>query len=320
VSRAAARPLREDGCVTHDHDHDHGARSANRRRLAVAFAITCAILVAQIVGAIVTGSLALIVDAGHMLTDAGGLAMALLAAQLATRPATSRRTWGYARAEVLAATAQAAVLLAVGLFVLVEAIQRLITPPQLQSEGLLIFGVIGLVGNLVSIAVLSGGRAANFNLRAAFLEVVNDALGSVGVIVAALVIAATGWQGADAVAAILIGVLILPRAYRLLRETIDVLLESAPAGLDLDAVRAHLLGVEHVQEVHELHATQIATGLPVLTAHVTVDAGCFRDGHAPEILDELQGCVAQHFPISVEHSTFQLEPAAHREHEHAPHD
>jgi cobalt-zinc-cadmium efflux system protein len=304
----------------HDHGHGHGAGSAQRGRLTAAFAITCAILLAEVVGAVVTGSLALIVDAAHMLTDAGGLGMALFAAHLATRPATSRRTWGYARAEVLAATAQAAVLLAVGLFVLVEGVQRLLSPPEIPSGGLLVFGVIGLVGNAASIAVLLGGRRANFNLRAAFLEVVNDALGSVGVIVAALVIAATGWQGADAVAAILIGVLILPRAYRLLRETIDVLLESAPAGLDLDAVRAHLLGVEHVQEVHELHATQIATGLPVLTAHVTVDAGCFRDGHAPEILDELQGCVAQHFPISVEHSTFQLEPAAHREHEHAPHD
>jgi len=304
----------------HDHDHDHGAATAHRGRLTAAFAITCAILLAEVVGAVVTGSLALIVDAAHMLTDAGGLGMALFAAHLATRPATSRRTWGYARAEVLAATAQAAVLLAVGLFVLVEGVQRLISPPEIPSGGLLVFGVIGLVGNAASIAVLLGGRRANFNLRAAFLEVVNDALGSLGVIVAAVVIAATDWQGADAVAAILIGVLILPRAYRLLRETIDVLLESAPAGLDLDAVRAHLLGVEHVQEVHELHATQIATGLPVLTAHVTVDAGCFRDGHAPEILDELQGCVAEHFPISVEHSTFQLEPAAHRDHEHAPHD
>ncbi|GAA4189307.1 cation diffusion facilitator family transporter [Gryllotalpicola kribbensis] len=302
------------------HDHDHGAAGAtNRVRLTVALAITCAILLAEAVGAALTGSLALIVDAGHVLTDAGGLAMALFAARLAGRPATSRRTWGYARAEVLAATAQAAVLLAVGLFVLVEAIQRLITPPQLQSEGLLIFGVIGLVGNLVSIAVLSGGRAANFNLRAAFLEVVNDALGSVGVILAAIVILTTGWQGADAVAAILIGVLILPRAFRLLRETVDVLLESAPAGLDLDQVRTHLLGIDHVSEVHDLHVTQIATGLPVLTAHITVDADCFRDGHAPGILDQLQACVADHFPISVEHSTFQLEPAAHQTHEHTPH-
>jgi cobalt-zinc-cadmium efflux system protein len=302
------------------HDHHHGARSANRRRLAVAFAITCAILVAQIVGAIVTGSLALIVDAGHMLTDAGGLAMALLAAQLATRPATGRRTWGYARAEVLAATAQAAVLLGVGLFVLVEGVSRLINPPSVPPGGLLVFGIIGLVGNGASLAVLAGARGASFNLRAAFLEVANDALGALGVIVAGVVIATTGWLRADAVAALVIGALILPRAFRLLRQTIDVLLESAPAGLDLDEVRAHLLGVEHVRQVHDLHVTQIASGLPVLTAHVTVDAVCFRDGHTPVILDQLQECVAQHFPVSVEHSTFQLEPAAHQRHEHTPHE
>ncbi|WP_344791798.1 cation diffusion facilitator family transporter [Gryllotalpicola daejeonensis] len=305
--------------MVHDHDHGAAAGASARSRLSVAFAITCVILLAQVLGAVLTGSLALIVDAGHLLTDAGGLAMALFAAQLAGRPATSKRTWGFARAEVLAATAQAAVLLGVGVFVLIEGIQRLVSPPALQSGSLLVFGVIGLVGNLISIAVLTGGRAANFNLRAAFLEVVNDALGSLGVIVAALVIAATGWQGADAVAAILIGALILPRAFRLLRQTIDVLLESTPAGLDLDLVRAHLLGIEHVSEVHDLHATQIATGLPVLTAHITVDADCFRDGHAPAILDQLQACVAEHFPISVEHSTFQLEPAAHQRHEHTPH-
>jgi len=301
------------------HDHDRGAQTGNRTRLAVAFGITCTILLAEVVGAILTGSLALIVDAGHMLTDAGGLGMALFAAHLAGKPATSRRTWGYARAEVLAATAQAAVLLAVGLFVLIEGIQRLITPPDLESGSLLIFGAIGLAGNIASLLVLAAGRSANLNLRAAFLEVVNDALGSVGVIVAAIVIATTGWEGADAIAAILIGVLILPRAFKLLRETIDVLLESVPTGLDLDQVREHLLRLEHVQQVHDLHATQIATGLPVLTAHVTVDAQCFRDGHAPEILDQLQECVAQHFPVSVEHSTFQLEPAAHRSHEQTPH-
>ncbi|MFC4242195.1 cation diffusion facilitator family transporter [Gryllotalpicola reticulitermitis] len=307
--------------LAHGHSHDHApvGAAAGRGPLAVAFAISCVILVAEIVGAALTGSLALVVDAGHMLTDAGGLAVALVAANLATRPVTSHRTWGYARAEVLAATAQAAVLLAVGLFVLVEGIGRLISPPPVPSGGLLIFGAIGLVGNIAAILVLSARRTASFNLRAAFLEVVNDALGALGVIVAGIVIMLTGWQRADAVAALLIGALILPRAYGLLRQTVDVLLESAPAGLDLEAVRTHLLEVEHVQQVHDLHATQIATGLPVLTAHVTVDAQCFRDGHTPAILDQLQDCVAQHFPIAVEHSTFQLEPAAHQRHEHTPH-
>ena len=298
--------------------HTHDA-SVARGRLAIAFGITAAILVAEVIGAAITGSLALLVDAGHMLTDAGGLAMALFAANLATRAANSRRTWGFGRAEVLSATAQAGVLLAVGVFVLVEGIQRLITPPEISSDGLLIFGVIGLVGNVASILVLASSRKSNFNLRAAFLEVVNDALGSVAVIVAAIVIATTGWTRADAVAALLVGALILPRSFILLRETVDVLLESTPRGLNLDDVRKHLQEVPHVVAVHDLHATQIATGLPVLTAHVVVDDGCFYDGHASSILDDLQNCVAEHFAVQIEHSTFQIEKVAHAAHEHETH-
>lgn len=275
---------------------------------------------AEIIGSILTGSLALLVDAAHMLTDAGGLAVALLAAGLVRRPATTRRTWGYGRAEVIAAAAQAGVLLAVGLFVLVEGVRRLFEAPQVPPTTLLVFGIIGLVGNVASIVVLASSRSHNLNLRAAFLEVVNDALGSIAVIAAAIVIRLTGWGGADAVAAILIGVLILPRAFRLLGEAVDVLLESTPRGLDLDAVREHLLALDHVQSVHDLHASQIATGLPVLTAHVVIDNECFTDGHSPQLLDELQQCVAGHFNVSVEHSTFQLEPVTHRSHESPTHD
>jgi cobalt-zinc-cadmium efflux system protein len=287
--------------------------------LTVAFAITAAILLAEVVGALITGSLALLVDAAHMLTDAGGLALALFAANLSLRPATSRRTWGFRRAEVLAALGQSAVLLAVGVYVLVEGIQRLWAPPEIASTELLVFGVVGLIGNLASLLVLASRRSASFNLRAAFLEVVNDALGSLAVIVAAVVIATTGWQQADAVAGLVIGVLILPRAVRLLWETASVLLESTPPGLDLDDVRAHLLELEHVREVHDVHASLIATGLPVLSAHVVVESGCFHDGHAGRILYQLQECVATHFAVSVEHSTFQIEPAEHPAHEHPSH-
>ena len=235
------------------------------------------------------------------------------------RPPSAKRSWGYARAEVLAATLQAAVLIGVGIFVLVEAVRRLFEPPEIPATGLLIFGVIGLVGNLVAIAVLFSGRHANFNLRAAFLEVVNDALGSVGVIVAAVVIAVTGWQGADAIAALLIGALIIPRAIRLLRQTTSVLLESTPPGVDVEALRGHLLELPHVQDVHDLHISQIASRLPVLTAHIVADRECFRDDRAPQLLDQLQACVAEHFEISIEHSTFQLEPDTHQRHEHLPH-
>jgi cobalt-zinc-cadmium efflux system protein len=300
-------------------EHKHGPVASNRKRLAVAFSITATILGAEVVGAIITGSLALLIDAAHMLVDAGGLLLALVAANLTTRAATSKRTWGFARAEVLAATVQAAVLLAVGIFVFVEGVQRLISPPEIASGELIIFGIIGLLGNIASIVVLAGGRNSNFNLRAAFLEVINDALGSVAVIVAAIIIFTTGWTRADAVAAMLIGVLILPRTCKLLGETIDVLLESTPRGLDLDSVRSHILEAPHVQAVHDLHATQIATGLPVLTAHVVVDDECFYDGHAPQMVDDLQKCVADHFAVSIEHSTFQLERAEHSEHEHETH-
>jgi cobalt-zinc-cadmium efflux system protein len=299
--------------------HDHGGSGTGHTRLAVALGISVAILLAEVIGAILTGSLALVVDAGHLLTDAGGLAVALTAASLARRPPTSRRTWGFGRAEVLAATAQAAVLLAVGLFVLVEAIHRLLVPAPIASRSLLVFGVIGLIGNLAALLVLRGTRATNFNLRAAFLEVGSDALGSLSVIAAAIVISITGWTRADAVAALVIGALILPRSLLLLRETIDVLLESTPRGLDLNSVRKHLLEQPHVRTVHDLHATQIATGLPVLTAHVVVDDECFYDGHASQILDELQACVAEHFSIAIEHSTFQLERAVHGDHEHETH-
>ncbi|QHT57613.1 cation transporter [Cellulomonas sp. H30R-01] len=302
----------------HGHDHTHGIAD-HRGRLAVAFGISVAILLAQAVGAVVTGSLALLVDTAHVLTDTGGLALALVAAHLSLRPPSPTRTWGYRRAEVLAALAQSAVLLVVGVYVLVEAVQRLMDPPEIPSTALVVFGLVGLAGNLAALAVLASSRSANLNLRAAFLEVANDALGSLAVVIAAVVIATTGWLRADAVAALVIGALILPRALRLLRDATRVLLESTPPGLDLDEVRAHLLRVEHVREVHDLHASLIATGLPVISAHVVVDDGCFSDGHAGRILDELQECVARHFDLSVEHSTFQVETASHRRHEHPSH-
>ena len=299
----------------HGHDHGHGALIADRRRLGLVLGITATILIVEVVGALVSGSLALLADAGHMLTDVAGLLIAVAAAAMAARPATSRRTWGYQRAEVLAATLQSAVLLGVGGFVIVEGIRRLVHPPGVASGAMLVFGVVGLLGNLISLAVLVAGRSESFTIRAAVLEVINDALGSVAVLVAGAVIAITGWERADAVVSILIGVLIVPRTVRLLRETTDVLLEATPRGLDLDDVRAHLLELPHVHGVHDLHASQIAAGLPVLTAHVVVDDSCFVDGHAPEILDQLQECVAGHFKLSVEHSTFQLEPVRHAGHE-----
>ena len=299
-------------------EHDHGPPH-DRRRLLLVLLITGTVLIAEVVGAALSGSLALLADAGHMLTDTAGLLIAYLAVGLATRPASGRRTWGYQRAEVLAATLQAAVLLAVGVYVLVEGVRRLVTPPEVITSTMVVFGAVGLAGNILAILLLARSRRGSLNMRAAFLEVVNDALGSVAVLVAAVVIATTGWQSADAVVSILIGLLILPRTLHLLRETTDVLLESAPRGLDLDEVRQHLLSIDHVHAVHDLHASQIASQLPVLTAHVVVDDTCFHDGHAPQMLDQLQTCLASHFPVSIEHSTFQLEPVTHADHETAAH-
>jgi cobalt-zinc-cadmium efflux system protein len=305
--------------VTGGHSHNHGAAgtAGHRRPLALVLAITATILVVEIIGAVLSGSLALLADAGHMITDVAGLSLALVAAVLAGRPATHARTWGYRRAEVLAAAAQAAVLLAVGVFILAEGVQRLIEPPTVGSGLMIVFGVVGLAGNAVSIALLSRIQGGNLNTRAALLEVINDALGSLAVLATASVIAFTGWARTDAVASLLIGLLILPRTWNLLRETVDVLMETTPKGVDLADVRAHILEVGHVREVHDLHASSVASDLPVLTARVVVDNSCFHDGHVPQLLDQLQQCLAGHF--EVEHSTFQFEPASHAAHEHGAH-
>lgn len=286
---------------------DDGHPGDFRKRLTIAFAITAGIVVAQAVGAWVTGSLALLTDTAHALTDASGLLVALVAGTLMLRPPSPRRTWGFRRIEVVAALAQATLLLVVGAYAAIEGVRRLVAPPEVPAGELLVFGVIGLVANAVAIGVLASNRSANLNMRAAFLEVLNDALGSVGVIVAAIVIATTGYLQADAIAGLFIAALIVPRAIKLLRETSSVLMEFTPKGLDLDDVREHMLSVEHVREVHDLHASTVATGLPTLTAHVVVDDECFVDGHAAEVLAQVKACVAEHFDVAIHHSTIQIE-------------
>ncbi|QBE49577.1 cation diffusion facilitator family transporter [Leucobacter triazinivorans] len=296
------------------HDHGPSATEAGqpgdyRRKLWIAFGITATIVVAQAVGSVITGSLALLTDTAHAITDASGLLVALIAATLMLRPATSRRTWGFRRIEVIAALGQATLLLVVGFYTAIEGIRRLFEPPEVPATELLVFGIVGLVANITAILILSSSRGANFNMRAAFLEVLNDALGSLGVIVAAIVIATTGFQRADALAGLFIAALIVPRAFKLMRETTSVLMEFTPKGLELDLVRAHILELEHVKDVHDLHASTVATGLPTITAHVVVEDECFTDGHAAEMLHAVKACVAEHFEVSVNHSTFQIETA-----------
>ena len=294
----------------HGHSHNHGA-GASRGRLLIALCLSVTVLVAEIITALLTGSLALLADAGHMLTDVVGLVMALVAAHLSTRPATDRSTWGMRRAEVIGAALQAGMLAVVGVFVAFKAIHNLLVAPQVEASGMLVMGVIGLVANVIALVVLSGGRGGdghgeNLNMRAAFLEVLNDALGSVGVIIAAAIVARTGWTRADAVVSLLIAVLILPRAVALLRSALAVLMDFTPKELDLAQVRTHMLGIDHVEEVHDLHAWTVASGMPVLTAHVVVRDECLRDGHTEEILDRLQSCMAEHFPGRIQHATLQL--------------
>lgn len=286
-----------------------------RRKLWVAFGITATIVVVQAVGSIITGSLALLTDTAHAVTDASGLLVALIAATLMLRPPNSKRTWGFRRIEVMAALGQAALLLVVGFYTAIEGVRRLFEPPEVPATELLVFGIVGLAANIIAIIILSSSRSANFNMRAAFLEVLNDALGSLGVIVAAIVIATTGFQQADALAGLFIAALIVPRAFKLMRETSSVLMEFTPKGLNLDSVRKHILELEHVKDVHDVHASTVATGLPTLTAHVVVEDVCFQDGHAAEVLHEVKECVAEHFEVSVYHSTFQIETERISDHE-----
>jgi cation diffusion facilitator family transporter len=303
------------------HDHTHvpaTAGGAHRRRLLIVLGLTLALLAAETVGAVLSGSLALLADAGHMATDAAGVALALAAVGLAQRPARGRRTFGWQRVEILAAVANGLLLLAVAGYVLVAAIRRVGHPPEIDSGLMLVIASVGLVVNLVSLGVLHRGRAESLNVRGAYLEVLADAFGSVAVIVAAVVIATTGWTPADIVASVAIGVLVVPRAWHLLREAFDVLLEAAPRGVDLDDVRSHILGVDGVLEVHDLHAWTITSGLPILSAHVVVTDTALAAGHGGRVLDDLCSCLGEHF--DVEHCTFQLEAGTHADHEAPVHD
>ncbi|MFG2648876.1 cation diffusion facilitator family transporter [Streptomyces sp. NPDC048436] len=299
----------------HDHGHTHGgtATAAYRGRLRIALSITITVMVVEIVGGVMADSLALIADATHMATDALGLGMALLAIQFAGRPATENRTFGYARAEILAALANCLLLLGVGGYVLYEAVQRFITPAETEGGLTIVFGVIGLVANMISLSLLMRGQKDSLNVRGAFLEVMADALGSLAVIVAAVLILTTGFQAADPIASLVIGLMIVPRTVKLLRETLNVLLESAPKGVDMAEVRSHILDLPGVEDVHDLHAWTITSGMPVLSAHVVVSTETLNGIGHEKMLHELQGCLGDHF--DVEHCTFQLEPVGHAEHE-----
>lgn len=299
--------------MSHGHSHGaHGHATAGQRhrgRLVAALAITLTVMVVEAVTAVISGSLALLADAGHMLSDSAGLTIALVATWLAARPATDRWTFGWQRAEILAALTNGVILTVVGVGVIVEGIRRLQHPEAVESGLMLVVGVVGLVANLVALRLLSPGKGESLNVRGAYLEVLGDLLGSVAVIAAALVIRFTGWERADAVASIAIGVLIVPRALSLLRDVARVLLEGAPLELEVAAVREHLEKTPGVVAVHDLHAWTITSGVPVLSVHVVIDDDEASAAGLCRLLDAFAACLEGHF--DVEHSTIQLEPASH---------
>jgi len=289
------------------HDHAPGIRGAgNRRLLAISLSITGVVMVVQIIGGVLSGSLALLADAAHMFTDAAALVIALIASSVALRPANDRRTFGYQRAEVLGALVNAVILIALAVWVAVEGVLRL-TSERVEVAGpvMLVVAVVGLCANAASMWLLSSAQRRSINVRGAYLEVMGDLLGSVAVIVAAVIILTTGWMPADALASLLIAVMIVPRAVGLLREVASVLTESVPKGMRVAAIREHILTTPGVRAVHDVHVWQLTRGAPVFSAHVVVD----DDAAAGEVLTRLQNCLAEHF--DVEHSTFQLEPAGH---------
>jgi cobalt-zinc-cadmium efflux system protein len=301
------------------HDHAHGTGVQHRGRLAAVLGLTALVLVVEAVVAAVTGSLALLADAGHMLGDSFGIVMALAAITVAQRGGAvgSRRTFGYQRTEILAAGLNGLILLGLSVWVAVSAIGRFGDAPELDGGMILVAGGVGLVVNLIGLSLLRGGSSENLNVRGAYLEVVGDALGSVAVLVSATVILLTDWYAADAIASLIIAAMIVPRAISLLREVVEVLLESTPGDVDLADLRAHIIGTEGVRDVHDLHVWTITSGMPIMSAHVVVDDDVIGMTQAHAVLDRLRGCLADHF--DVEHSTFQIEPAGHLESEHHVH-
>jgi cobalt-zinc-cadmium efflux system protein len=303
----------------HTHSHGHPTVTGGHgRALAAVLCISAGIAVAEVIGTIITGSLVLLADAAHMAADAAGIGLSLLAAWFASRPPTAKRTFGYARAEILAAMANALLLLGMAALIFTEAIRRLSSPPGISSGVLIGFGVGALIANACSLLLLRSGQSDSLNVRGAFLEVAADTLGAAAVIVTGIIISLTGATLADPIASMIVGVLILPRTWRLLREAIDILLEASPEGIDLDEIRSHMAGLPGVREVHELHIWTITSGLPVFSAHVVVDPEIIERGRSAIMLDQLQDCLRGHF--DVDHSTFQLEPAGHAEHERPMHD
>ena len=287
------------------HTHGHAARSAGRRHrraLAWTLSLTTTFLIVEVAAGLWTGSLALLADAGHMLTDAGGLALALFALWFSGKPPTRSKTYGYYRVEILAALVNAVVLLGISLFILYEAYERFLRPRDVLGAPMLAVAVVGLAVNVLGMWLLRGGSAASLNVKGAYFEVMSDALGSLGVLVAAVIVLLTGWRLADPIVGAGIGVFIIPRTWTLLRQAVDILLEGTPAHLKLDEVEAAMRAVPGVQRVHDLHAWTLTSGRYAMSAHVVVETPRESD----RLLEQLH--VLLHERFGIDHTTtIQLE-------------
>ena len=261
----------------HAHSHDHGG-GANARRLSITLALVVAYMGAEVAGGIISGSLALIADAGHMLSDAAALGLTLFAMRFARRPATASRTYGSYRAEIIAALVNGATLVAVAIYIFVEAAERFSNPPEVQGSVMLVVAGGGLLVNGAGLLLLHAGRGENLNMRGAWLHVLTDALGSIQAIVAGALIWAYGWRWVDPVASVLIGLLVIYSSWSLIRQSVAVLMEGAPGHIDVDAVRSALLAVPHVTQVHDLHVWTITSGFVALSAHLTCARQAARRG------------------------------------------
>ncbi len=275
--------------------------------------ITLTSLSIEVVGGIVTNSLALLADAGHLFTDVAGIGLALFAIRIAARPADEERTFGMYRVEILAAVVNAILLFAVAAFVLFEAWRRFVNPPEVDGGLMLLVAMAGLIGNAVSLWLLRDAQRQSLNMRGAYLEVLGDLLGSAAVVVAAGILALTNSLRADPIASAFVGLLIIPRTWKLLRDAVDILLEGTPKDVDLAEVRRHILEADGVVDVHDLHAWTITSGLNVVSAHVVIGP----PNDPARVLDELSTCLSEDFDI--EHSTFQLETTDRRRIEETSH-
>jgi len=297
-----------------EHPHD-GAPSVetDRRMLSVSLALLAAFMAFEVAAAIVANSLALLADAGHMLVDIGAIAGSLIAIRMAARPETGSHTYGLKRAEILAAAANGLALLVVAAVVGFEAIVRLVHPGPVRGGVLIVVAVVGVAVNLTATYLMSRANRRSLNIEGAFRHILTDLYGFTGTLVAGVVIVFGGFNRADAVASLLVVVLMLKASVQLLRPALRILLEATPDDIDLEEVRRHLLELPEVKSVHDLHAWTLTSSLPILTAHVVVTDDCLNTGEAGRVLDHLQECLAGHFDVA--HSTLQFEAAGHIEHE-----